>query len=209
MAVVLLSYIWLWQGAFPGHFVVCVALYFAIGVSTHLRRGETAREIGFRLDNLAPAGRQALLFVGPLVVVPPVVGLIPGSLRVPRPAWWLPALVAAVVWGTAQQYGLLCVFYRRFQEIVPGAWPPMIAAAAMFALFHLPNPFLTAVTFGAGVLSCWLYRRVPNVWVLGVAHGVLSLSISRSLPLDVTVGMRVGPGFLHYLAVLRAGGVGS
>ena len=69
MSALLLSYIWLWKDTFPGDFVVCVALYLAIGISSHIRRGETARDIGFRLDNLGRAARQALIYMGPLVVL--------------------------------------------------------------------------------------------------------------------------------------------
>jgi hypothetical protein len=65
MTALLLSYIWLWQDAFPGDFVVCLVFYAAIGLSSHLRRGESASDIGFRLDNLLAAGKWALWIVGP------------------------------------------------------------------------------------------------------------------------------------------------
>src|SRR5262249_23641203 len=49
LTALLVSYIWLWQGAFPGDFFVCATLYFAIGVWSHWRRKETAAEIGLRV----------------------------------------------------------------------------------------------------------------------------------------------------------------
>jgi len=206
MTALILSYIWLWEDRFRGDFYVCLALYLAIGVASHVRRGETARDIGLRADNLGAALRQALVFVGPLILISPVVGLALDTIRLLPGAswWWIPGAAERFASGTLQQYGLLCFFYRRVQELVPGTWPPPLAAAALFALFHLPNPFLTAVTLGAGILSCWLYRRVPNLWALGLAHAVLSMSISRSLPLGITVHMRVGPGYLE--AVREASG---
>ena len=195
MTALILSYIWLWQGAFPGDFYVCLALYLAIGFRSHASRGETARQIGFRLDNGWPALRQALLYVGPLVVVAVVVGLALGTTELPdEPASWL-GLAPLFVWGTLQQYGLLAVYSRRLGEILPHGRAVIVASAAFFAAFHLPNPFLVPVTLLTGALSLWLYRRVPNLWALGLMHAVLSAAISHSLPDDVTYGMRVGPGF--------------
>jgi hypothetical protein len=203
MSALLLSYIWLWKDAFPGDFVVLVVLYAAIGVASHLRRGETAHDIGFRLDNLASAARQALVYVGALVVVAILVGAALGTLRAPENLRRTLHLAVRLVWGTAQEYGLLAFFFLRFREIVPGKWPPTLAAASLFALFHLPNPFLTVAALGTGALSCWLYRRIPNLWALGIAHGVLSAALSRSLPADVTAGMRVGHEYWNFLEVLQ------
>lgn len=205
MTALVLSYIWLWQDSFPGNFAVCVALFAAIGVAAHLRAGETARGIGFTSRNLGPALLQAACFVGPLVLAPLLAGAWLGSLGSTGPPrqGWAGGLLWRAAWGTAQQYGLLAFYYRRCRELLPGAAAPMFAASALFALFHLPNPFLTGVTFLAGLLSCWLYRRVPNLWALGLAHGLLSLSISRSLPVELTFGMRVGPGFWRFLETLR------
>jgi membrane protease YdiL (CAAX protease family) len=199
MAALILSYIWLWEDSFDDSFYLCLALYLGIGLAGHLRRGETARDIGLRVDNLGPALLQALVFVGPLILISPIVGLALDTIRLLPGAswWWIPGAAERFASGTLQQYGLLCFFYRRMQELIPGTWPPLLSAAGVFALFHLPNPFLTVVTLGAGILSCWLYRRVPNLWALGLSHALLSMSISRSLPLGLTVHMRVGPGYLE------------
>jgi membrane protease YdiL (CAAX protease family) len=195
MTALLLSYIWLWKDAFPGDFFVCLALYLAIGFRSHASRGETARQIGFRLDNGRAALRQALLYVGPLIAGAVVVGLALGTTRIPdEPTSWL-GVPRTFVWGTLQQYGLLAVYSRRLGEVLADGRAVILASAAAFAAFHLPNPFLVPVTLVAGALSVWLYRRVPNLWVLGLMHAVLSAAISHSLPHEVTYGMRVGPGF--------------
>ena len=208
MTAVMLSYLWLWQDSFPGDFWVCVALYLGIGISSHVRRGETAREIGFRLDNFWPAFRLALFWIGALIVLAFVVGMVLDSIHLTTSARWHLHWIRRIAWGTLQQYGLLCFFYRRLGELLPGSRPPMLAAAGVFAFFHLPNPFLMAVTLGAGVLSVWLYRRTPNVWVLGLFHGVLASALSRALPAWLTGGMRVGPGFFEFMRNLAAGSVG-
>jgi hypothetical protein len=65
MTALLLSYIWLWQGAFADDFYVCVAAYFAVGLSSHVARGESAPSIGLRFDNFGRALIQVLIFIGP------------------------------------------------------------------------------------------------------------------------------------------------
>jgi len=201
MTVLILSYIWVWEGAFPGDFWVVLALYLGIGFSSHLRRGESFRDIGLRLDNFGRAARTAVKIIGPLVLIPPVIGLFLGSLR-PPPLHEIPYGIAyGIAWGTLQQYGLACFYFRRTVEVFPGKWPPLLAASFLFALFHLPNLFLFALTLVAGTIGCWIYRKTPNLWVLGIAHGVLSASVSRSLPLDLTLGMRVGPRALEFLGL--------
>ena len=49
----------------------------------------------------------------------------------------------------------------------------------MFALFHLPNPFLTAVTLVAGILAGMLYRVVPNLWAIGAGHGANCVRVTK------------------------------
>ena len=61
----------------------------------------------------------------------------------------------------------------------------------------------------AGVAACWVYRRVPNLWVLGAAHAAVSFCITRSLPDEITAGMRVGPGFLRLMERLEGGAIGN
>jgi hypothetical protein len=207
MTAVMLSYIWIWRGSFPGDIWVCISLYLGIGVSSHVRRDESARDLGFRLDNLAPAFLQALKWIGPWIVLAFVVGMVLDSIHLTTSSRWHLHWIRRIVWGTLQQYGLLCFFYRRLDELLPGRWPATLAAAGAFALFHLPNPFLTLATLGAGVLSVWLYRRIPNVWVLGFFHGVLASALSRALPAHVTGGMRVGPGFWTFMEKLEAGSI--
>lgn len=205
MTALILSYEWLWNGAFAGHVPVLLALYLGIGVSSHIRRGETLANIGFRFHDVVPALRQALLFVGPLVLVVTAIGLALGTLRPPQwDARWTD-VARWTAWVLLQEYGLLSFYYRRQGEILSGKWPPILAAAACFALFHLPNPFLTPVSFFAGVLSCWLYRRVPNVPVLALMHAILSFALSHALPHEITFGLRVGPGFFEIWRTVTGG----
>lgn len=195
LTALLLSYIWGWQGAFPGSSLLIVVLYFGIGIASHLRRGESARQIGFRLDNWRAALRGALIAVGIAALFFLALGAALDTWHFPPPRQMALELPWMVAWGTAQQYGLVCFFYQRLLEILQGPRAATLGAASLFAVFHVPNPLLLAVTLGAGIVSCTLYRRAPNVLVLGIAHAVISIVIASALPLDVTHRMHVGPGY--------------
>lgn len=198
---VLISYIWVWAGAFEGSFPLVVILYFGLGLAAHLRAGEGAADLGIRTDNLVPAARNALLATLAIGLGLAAVGALFGTLDYPPLLLWPHALRDGVVWGMMQQYGLLCIFYRRFSELFPRHRAvPIWGASAVFSLLHLPNPFLTLATLAAGALSCWLYRRRPNLLVLGVMHGLVSFLIVHSLGSPITMGMRVGPGFFRFMA---------
>ncbi len=204
MTALLLSYIWVWAGRLPAHRALLLVLYFGLGVSAHRARGETARAIGLRKDNWREAARLALLAVGPLFAAVWLSGWAVGSARLPAPEHVAAALLWRLLWGTAQQYGLVCFYYRRALELTGSPGRASWLAAALFALFHLPNVFLTAFTFGAGWLACWIYRRAPNVAVLGAAHALVSFAIYYALPETWTVRMRVGPGFYDLWRELSA-----
>lgn len=195
MTGLLLSYIWGWQGAFPGHFGVVLALFAWLGAASHLSRGESAREIGLGLEQFGPALRLALAILGVPLAAILVGGVLSGTARIPSADRLAAAVGWHLFWGTAQQYGLVCFFYRRFRELLETRGSARTAAAALFALFHLPNPFLVPVSFLTGALACWIYDRAPNLWALGIAHGATGLLLTRALPRSLTAGMRVGPGF--------------
>jgi membrane protease YdiL (CAAX protease family) len=196
MIALVLSYIWGWKGTFRGESQLLVALYFGIGVLSHVRRHESARQLGFRLDNWRRALRNAALIVAVAVCVPVALGALLNTWHFPSWADLVRRAPWMIAWGTAQQYGLLCFLYRRFLEILGGPRAASASAAAIFAAFHVPNSLLLAVTLTAGVVSCRLYRREPNVLVLGIAHAAISFAIFCSLPFSITHGMRVGPGYL-------------
>lgn len=191
----IVSYIWVWKEAFPGDRVVVLALYVALGVETHWRRGESAREIGFRLDNLGAFGRLAARWLALPVGAAAVAGVALGGAAFPPPAIWPLNILWSVAWGTAQQYGLACVFYRRLRDLLP-ARRATLAAGAIFALLHLPNPFMIGLTLALGVVACALYERHPNVLGLGLVHGATSFLLANTLPGWLTFDWMVGPQIL-------------
>lgn len=194
----IVSYLWGWRGSFPGHFPVCVAVVLGVASWSHLRRGETGRQLGFRTDNAGPAARLVLLVAAPAGAGILLAGILLESLH---PSGLLAGgvrLLGYLAWGTLQQYLLLGFLYRRFGEFAPSARGRTAATCVLFALMHLPNPFLSWVALGAGVAACFLYRRAPNLWILGAAHGVLGFLMAQALPETLTRGMRVGPAVIRF-----------
>jgi membrane protease YdiL (CAAX protease family) len=197
VTALLLSYIWGWQGAFAGDFLVCLALFLAITLNGHRRRGESARDLGFRLDNLLDAARLVFSWVLPLVLLMMLAGLLFDLHREPpiERLWTRIALMP--LFGIAQQYGLLGFYFRRFQEALPGTVAPILAAAVVFAGLHAPNLPVMVMTLAVSLGACWLYRRAPNLWVLGLAHGLLSITVAMFLADLLTSGLKVGSRALH------------
>jgi membrane protease YdiL (CAAX protease family) len=105
-------------------------------------------------------------------------------------------LAALIPWGLGQQFALHTVFLREAQATVgrPGG---VLLAALMFAILHLPNPFLTAMT-GLGALAwCWIYDRHPNLIPLALSHALLTLAILYAFDDAITGRLRVGIAYLR------------
>ena len=195
MIALLLSYIWGWQGAFRGSFITLLVLYFGLGLVSHIRRGETPRDIGLRIENVPRALVNAAIIFVPVIALALLIGLALDSWHFRSLETVVAGAPSMLAWALAQQYGLLCFLYRRFRDIFGTEHRAAVSASLAFALFHVPNPFLVPVTLAAGLAACTLYRREPNVLVIGLAHAMTSYSLLCSLPGSVTYGLRVGPGF--------------
>ena len=51
--------------------------------------------------------------------------------------------------------------------------PLALVSAGLFALAHYPRLDLVALTFAVGFFLTLIYRRFPNLWAVGIVHGVL------------------------------------
>ena len=95
-----------------------------------------------------------------------------------------------VVWGGAQQFVLQTVVFREAHSVARRAAVPL--AAAIFAAFHLPNPFLVIVTFIGGLIWCAIYARHPNLVPLALSHAAATVIILMSFNLATTGALRTG-----------------
>ncbi|MET0985751.1 MAG: CPBP family glutamic-type intramembrane protease [Steroidobacteraceae bacterium] len=196
--VIIAAFLWFGRQLFSGALLVFSLALLLVTASSHRRAGEGARDIGLRWDT-APA---AAAWLAPVVVVGAMialaVGTYLGSLRFPGLAQAARSLLQFIASGLLQQYLLLGFFYRRCIEIMKSAVTAGIVTAIVFAALHVPNVFLVAVTVGAGLISCAVYRRAPNLYVAGLAHGVLVYVLYAALPLSMTGNMRVGMEYLQH-----------
>jgi uncharacterized protein len=186
--------------AFPALLAIALIFY-----SQHVRQ-ERLTELGFS-SAYAWAALRLLLFpvllgIGALLGI----GHLTHSLR--RSTHFELNLFIVPLWGLVQQYVLQGFIYRRVRLLMVDdrqfsratekqVRRAILATAAIFALVHLPNFTLSLLTFAAALLWSWVYERAPNLWVLGLSHGSLSLVVMHSLPTWLLQSMSIG--YKHFL----------
>lgn len=126
---------------------------------------------GMRTDNLNRATLAQLPFFVAGVLVLASFGAATGSPGLPRTFWLTAALYP--IWGIAQQFALQNMIANNVAGLAARPLAVAFVAAALFAASHFPQLELVALTFVAGIFFTWIYRRVPNLWVVGTAHGLL------------------------------------
>jgi len=172
-----------------------VATVLAFMFLSHRARGETARDVGWRLDNFWSAARLLALPMLAFVVLMVCVGWLTSYLDFARweggqSLFGVPAL--SLLWGPLQQYALQGFVNRRAQEVFGRGWTSVTVVALVFALLHMPNPLLTLVTFAGGLLWAWVYQRAPNLLALGLSHGLMTWVLISSVPPAALHNLRVG-----------------
>ncbi len=187
------SYVWVWAGTFSSAKYVVYVLGLGFTIATHLIHRESPRELGLRLDNLAAGGRDAALPMVPFVLLVVSLSIVNGhwSMRALDPDRFL----EMTAWGFLQQYLLQAFIHRRVACLIRRPLTCHLAVAAIFGLLHLPHPVLVPVTFVAGYLFAFLYRRHPNLFVLGLCHAIGSTAVAFGFDPAVIQRMRVGPGY--------------
>ena len=191
----LLVYIWILEPRSRTYAGPGFVLFFLFTFLSHLRHNDSAADLGIRFDTFGRALREGLLVIAPTVVLAGVLGLTLGVGIAFDPWRMATSVLWAYPWALFQQYGLQSVIGRRLGEVIPHPVGHDVACAAVFGALHLPNPFLTVVTFGAGYCFCALFRRCPNLFALAVAHTIASTALYHFLPVQITGYLRVGPGF--------------
>lgn len=193
----LLVYIWLLEPRSRTYAGPGFVLFFTFTFLSHQRHKDTAADLGIRLDTFGRAVGEALFVMAPALVLAAALGLYMGAGVALDPGRTALAFLWGYPWALFQQYGLQCVIGRRLECVIPRAVCHDVACAVIFGALHLPNPFLTVVTFGAGYCFCALFRRCPNLFALAVAHTLASTILYDFLPMQITHFMRVGPGYFQ------------
>ena len=101
------------------------------------------------------------------------------------------------LWAVMQQFILLSFFFLRFESLLGGRravwW-----TAFLFAVVHIPSPFLTAASMLGGLFFCEMFRRYRTIWPLGVMHACLGCTIASEYSDAILRHMRVGIAFLRF-----------
>jgi hypothetical protein len=151
---------------------VVASIAFAIYVVWRVRRGKDVLRIwGMRRDNFWLAARAQLPFAVIAVLVLTGFGAATGALRLPESFWITLALYP--IWGIAQQFALQNLIAKNLTGLF--SRPVAIAgvSCALFGASHYPRRELVLLTLVGGFFLTLIYRRIPNLWAVGIVHGIL------------------------------------
>lgn len=101
-----------------------------------------------------------------------------------------------MVWALVQEFMLQSFFYTRCEELL-GSSIAVWVTATFFAVIHVPNMVLTTFTLIGGLFFCEMFRRYRSIYLLGIVHAVLGLTLSVTIPSSLLYHLRVGIGFLR------------
>lgn len=198
---VVLGYTWLvepivpsWVTPIPVALVLALAIWHAFHAGVDPRVRPIERDWGLKPAAFLPALWKSAVFTATAGIGIYVAGLQLGTWHGQRDAGM--TLLALIPWGFGQQFALDTVFLREAQATC-GRSAGIVLAAALFAALHLPNPFLSAMTFAGALAWCWIYDRHPNLLPLALSHALLTLAILSAFDERLTGHLRVGAAYLR------------
>jgi membrane protease YdiL (CAAX protease family) len=158
-----------------------------------------------RRPSLSELGLGVRGFASSLWILPAAVALMVTSVLLARKIGTFHPLYNAdvahvygyVLWTMYQQFLLQDFFLSRLKPLL-NSDRAITVAAVLFAIAHLPNIALVAATLVWGLVSCALFHRYRNLYVLGLAQGLLGLCFAICVPDALHHHMRVGLGYFHY-----------
>jgi membrane protease YdiL (CAAX protease family) len=173
-----------------------VVLAFGIVIFSHLVRGESLRDLGFRFDNFLRALRLLAIPVFAVLIICLSAGWWLGAsinfFRWHSNRFLLAQLLFGFAWGLVQQYVLQAFINRRVSLVLGPGWLSVLIVAVIFAGLHLPNLWVTALTLVAGTVWAAVYQRAPNLFALAVSHSVMTWFVVSTLPPSFLQHLRVG-----------------
>lgn len=117
----------------------------------------------------------------------------------PSPVLFIRHYAWYAIWAGLQQLMLQCFFLARALRLIPNATVAAGLSASLFAIAHLPNPVLTAITLVFGLAACLFFLHYRNLWPLAMAHAILGIAIAITIPGNLDHNMRVGISYLTWV----------
>jgi cation transporter-like permease len=191
MLAIIVGYTWFLVRITPRWFTGVVTA--VVLVLSGLRAARTG-EWGLRRSEFLPALRDAAPLTIAAALVTYLAGSALGTVHPREDAWRDLALL--VPWGAGQQFALQTVLLREAQAATSRR-KGIGLAAIIFGALHLPNPFLTGVTFVAALAWCWVYDRHPNLLPLALSHALCTFVIIGCFAPALTGRLRVGYSYLQ------------
>ncbi len=168
-------------------------------IASFLLHKDTTKTIGWRADNFWPAAKRCAVVFAPAIMGLLAVGLLlggahqaPSHLLVPR------HFFGYMAFCLLQQVGLNSLVTNRLLAVTENPLLVSLAAGAIFAALHWPNPVLVPLTLIGGAAMSWLFARERNILPLALAQGILGTLVWWAFPVAWHHAMRVGPGFYHF-----------
>ena len=188
-------YIWLLQAddryfwvIFPGWLI-----------TSFLFHKDTPKTLGWRTDNLWPAGKQAGAFFLPCILLLCIVGIFLGGLHRSSEHLLVPqTFFGYMSFCLLQQVGLNSYVTNRLLAATENPVRAALLAGVLFGALHWPNTVLVPVTWIGGTAMSWLFARHRNILPLAVFQGIVGALVWWAFPLAWHHGMRVGPGFYSF-----------
>jgi len=191
IVIVVLSYTWFVEQHVGRSFASVPAALVVMLAAWHDFRH---REWGLSWKALAPGLRLSLPITLGLALLILAAGAAMGTLHDRRD--FLGHLAGLCIWGGAQQWVLQTVVLREAQR-ASARNAGILVAALLFGAIHMPNFFLTGMTFGGALFWCWVYNRHPNILPLALSHALGTLAILYAFDEAVTGRLRIGASFLR------------
>jgi hypothetical protein len=184
----------LWMPEFPQRILSPVALLVTLAMV--LARRPSLDDLG-----LSQRGLARSLWILPAAIVVAIASLAVakhvGTLH-PLYKGDFTHITGYVLWTLYQQFLMNDLFMPRLTRLLESEGAAVGLAAVLFAGAHLPNLPLAAGTLVWGAISCALFQRYRNLYVLGLAQGLLGLCFAVCVPDALHHHLRVGLGYLRY-----------
>jgi len=188
-------YIWLLQARYKYFWIVFLVWL----ITSFFVHKDTPKTLGWRADNLWPAGKQAAAFFLPCILLLCIVGILLGGLHRSSEHLLVPQkFFGYMSFCLLQQVGLNSYVTNRLLAATDDPLRAALLAGALFGALHWPNPVLVPVTWLGGTAMSWLFARQRNILPLAIFQGIVGTLVWWAFPVIWHHGMRVGPGFYSF-----------